>query len=90
MPEGPSIHLTIGDYVAQLHNPLSFPNQAFVVMHRLMPFPSRISCLGTDLKGCKQVFTLLEAVYGRFDEIAKKKGVFKVETIGDCYVAAAG
>ena len=37
-----------------------------------------------------QVFTLLEAVYGRFDEIAKKKGVFKVETIGDCYVAAAG
>lgn len=29
-------------------------------------------------------------MYGRFDEIAKKKGVFKVETIGDCYVAATG
>ena len=37
-----------------------------------------------------QVFILLETVYGRFDDIAKKKGVFKVETIGDCYVAATG
>lgn len=37
-----------------------------------------------------QVFQLLEALYGAFDVIAKKKGVFKVETIGDCYVAAAG
>lgn len=37
-----------------------------------------------------QVFELLETIYGRFDIIAKKKGVFKVETIGDCYVAATG
>lgn len=37
-----------------------------------------------------QVFELLETVYRRFDRIAKKKGIFKVETIGDCYVAAAG
>jgi len=37
-----------------------------------------------------QVFELLETVYGRFDKIAKRKGVFKVETIGDCYVAATG
>jgi class 3 adenylate cyclase len=36
------------------------------------------------------VFTLLEAVYSTFDKIAKKRRVFKVETIGDCYVAAAG
>ena len=36
------------------------------------------------------VFELLETVYGRFDDIANKKGVFKVETIGDCYVAATG
>ena len=34
-----------------------------------------------------QVFTLLETVYGTFDNIAHKRGVFKVETIGDCYVA---
>ena len=32
-----------------------------------------------------QVFLLLEAVYDSFDKIAKKNGVFKVETIGDCY-----
>lgn len=33
-----------------------------------------------------QVFTLLEAVYHAFDVIARRRGVFKVETVGDCYV----
>ena len=37
-----------------------------------------------------QVFTLLETVYLAFDKIAKRKRVFKVETVGDCYVAVAG
>jgi hypothetical protein len=37
-----------------------------------------------------QVFTLLETVYRAFDEIAKKRRVFKVETVGDCYVAVTG
>eukprot|EP00934_Nitzschia_sp_Nitz4_P002763 Nitzschia sp. Nitz4//scaffold207_size38617//10//3538//NITZ4_007669-RA/size38617-snap-gene-0.0-mRNA-1//1//CDS//3329541587//2753//frame0 len=37
-----------------------------------------------------QVFTLLESLYNNFDVIARKRRVFKVETIGDCYVAAAG
>lgn len=37
-----------------------------------------------------QVFTLLETVYGVFDKLAKKQGVFKVETIGDCYLAVTG
>jgi class 3 adenylate cyclase len=37
-----------------------------------------------------QVFQLLESVYAAFDAIAKKRGVFKVETIGDCYVAVVG
>ncbi|KAL7567071.1 hypothetical protein ACA910_002795 [Epithemia clementina (nom. ined.)] len=37
-----------------------------------------------------QVFTLLETVYRAFDLIAKKRGVFKVETVGDCYVAVCG
>ena len=32
-----------------------------------------------------QVFRLLEAIYHAFDEIAKRRKVFKVETIGDCY-----
>jgi class 3 adenylate cyclase len=36
------------------------------------------------------VFTLLENIYGAMDKEAKKLGVFKVETIGDCYVAATG
>jgi class 3 adenylate cyclase len=37
-----------------------------------------------------QVFVLLETIYKAFDEIAKRRRVFKVETIGDCYVAVAG
>jgi class 3 adenylate cyclase len=37
-----------------------------------------------------QVFQLLETIYHAFDKIAKKKRVFKVETIGDCYVAVTG
>lgn len=37
-----------------------------------------------------QLFLLLETVYSAFDKIANKLGVYKVETIGDCYVAATG
>ena len=37
-----------------------------------------------------QVFILLETLYSAFDAIAKRRRIFKVETIGDCYVAAAG
>jgi Adenylate and Guanylate cyclase catalytic domain len=33
------------------------------------------------------VFTLLETIYGAFDEIAAQRKVFKVETVGDSYVA---
>jgi Adenylate and Guanylate cyclase catalytic domain len=37
-----------------------------------------------------QVFRLLENLYYAFDRIAKERRVFKVETIGDCYVAVVG
>jgi class 3 adenylate cyclase len=37
-----------------------------------------------------QVFILLETLYGAFDAVAARRGVFKVETIGDSYVAVAG
>ncbi|KAG7363095.1 family 3 adenylate cyclase [Nitzschia inconspicua] len=38
----------------------------------------------------EQVFALLQTLYQSFDRLAKKRGVFKVETIGDCYVAVTG
>eukprot|EP00980_Cylindrotheca_fusiformis_P012967 scaffold3236_cov66-Cylindrotheca_fusiformis.AAC.33 len=38
----------------------------------------------------QQVFILLENIYGAFDKIAYRHGVFKVETVGDCYVGVAG
>eukprot|EP00538_Stauroneis_constricta_P012653 CAMPEP_0119570456 /NCGR_PEP_ID=MMETSP1352-20130426/43621_1 /TAXON_ID=265584 /ORGANISM="Stauroneis constricta, Strain CCMP1120" /LENGTH=1121 /DNA_ID=CAMNT_0007620125 /DNA_START=581 /DNA_END=3943 /DNA_ORIENTATION=- len=37
-----------------------------------------------------QVFTFLERIFSSFDHIAKTRRVFKVETVGDCYVAATG
>eukprot|EP00934_Nitzschia_sp_Nitz4_P006775 Nitzschia sp. Nitz4//scaffold127_size64804//37229//39533//NITZ4_006180-RA/size64804-augustus-gene-0.59-mRNA-1//-1//CDS//3329534762//6765//frame0 len=37
-----------------------------------------------------QVFKLLETLYKAFDKNAKRLDVFKVETIGDCYVAVTG
>eukprot|EP00980_Cylindrotheca_fusiformis_P014136 scaffold3716_cov69-Cylindrotheca_fusiformis.AAC.21 len=37
-----------------------------------------------------QVFVLLETIYGGFDKHAYRHNVFKVETVGDCYVAVAG
>eukprot|EP00980_Cylindrotheca_fusiformis_P009279 scaffold2032_cov122-Cylindrotheca_fusiformis.AAC.1 len=37
-----------------------------------------------------QVFILLETLYGEFDKHAYRHSVFKVETVGDCYVAVAG
>jgi class 3 adenylate cyclase len=37
-----------------------------------------------------QVFMLLQTLFHFFDNIARKWGVFKVETIGDCYVAVTG
>ena len=37
-----------------------------------------------------QVFVLLETIYRAFDKIAQRRKVFKVETIGDCYVAVCG
>lgn len=37
-----------------------------------------------------QVFTILETIYKAFDKTAKRRKVFKVETVGDCYVAVTG
>ena len=37
-----------------------------------------------------EIFTLLQTLYHDFDMIGKEMKVFKVETIGDCYVAATG
>ena len=33
-----------------------------------------------------EVFMLLETLYMSFDEAAKRLGVCKIETIGDCYL----
>jgi class 3 adenylate cyclase len=35
-----------------------------------------------------QVFTLLEGIYSKFDRVAHRRKVFKVEVVGDCYVVS--
>jgi class 3 adenylate cyclase len=37
-----------------------------------------------------EVFLLLETIFYEFDVLASKRNIFKVETVGDCYVAVAG
>ena len=37
-----------------------------------------------------QVFLLLESLFRAFDDCASRRRVFKVETVGDCYVAVTG
>jgi class 3 adenylate cyclase len=44
----------------------------------------------SSTRGPEHVFTLLETVYQAFDKAAKLRKVFKVETIGDCYLAVTG
>ena len=38
----------------------------------------------------EHVFMLLEALYSQFDNATRELGIFKVETIGDCYMAVCG
>lgn len=37
-----------------------------------------------------EVFTLLESIFVEFDRIAKEMGVYKLSTVGDCYIAVTG
>jgi class 3 adenylate cyclase len=61
-----------------------FPNSTIIFMD-IVGFTSWSSA-----REPTQVFILLETLFGAFDEIAKRRRVFKVETIGDCYVAVTG
>ena len=44
----------------------------------------------SSMREASQVFTLLEGIFQSFDAIARRLGVFKIETVGDCYVAVCG
>jgi class 3 adenylate cyclase len=71
----------------------------FVRSEPIADFLPMISVVFADISGFtawsserepSQVFQLLETVYRAFDRLACKCGVFKLETTGDCYVAATG
>jgi len=50
------------------------------------PLFAKIISAWSSVREPSQVFTLLETLYRAFDDIAKERRVFKVETIGDWYV----
>ncbi|GLI63538.1 hypothetical protein VaNZ11_006527, partial [Volvox africanus] len=59
----------------------------------------QVTLLFADIKGftpmCKEVeprvvMSMLNDLYSRYDKMLDKFGVFKVETIGDCYFVAGG
>ena len=60
---------------------------------------SAVTILFADIKGFtawaatqepERVFATLETLYGLFDALCKKWGIFKVETVGDEYMAVSG
>lgn len=44
----------------------------------------------SDRLGPRQVVSMLNDVFGRFDEISSKHAVEKIKTIGDCYMVVGG
>jgi len=75
-----------------------------VVVKSRRNLPSNIRChaalvMFADVEGFtawssvrepSQVFTLLETIFAAYDRVAMRRRVFKVETVGDCYVAVSG
>ncbi|MBK8264519.1 MAG: response regulator [Nannocystis sp.] len=41
-------------------------------------------------RGARQIFELLDRLYTSFDALSERHGLYKVETIGDCYVVVGG
>lgn len=67
--------------------------------HNIARHHECVSVMFCDIVGftsmCKQlqpsqVMTMLNAIYGEFDNASKTYNVFKLETVGDCYVAVCG
>jgi class 3 adenylate cyclase len=44
----------------------------------------------STLREPSQVFVLLESIFAEFDALAKRRRVYKVEVVGDCYVGVCG
>jgi class 3 adenylate cyclase len=73
-----------GDIVSSKPNAVLFP-ETTIMFADMAGFTA-----WSSTRGPVEVFELLETVYRSFDVIAARRRVFKVETIGDCYVAVAG
>jgi Adenylate and Guanylate cyclase catalytic domain len=74
------------DHGCMMSHPIAdlFPN-CTVMFADIAGFTAWSSTRGPEL-----VFVLLQSLYQRYDQIAKRRKVFKVETIGDCYLAVTG
>eukprot|EP00526_Cylindrotheca_closterium_P004051 CAMPEP_0113631926 /NCGR_PEP_ID=MMETSP0017_2-20120614/16591_1 /TAXON_ID=2856 /ORGANISM="Cylindrotheca closterium" /LENGTH=1166 /DNA_ID=CAMNT_0000542455 /DNA_START=14 /DNA_END=3514 /DNA_ORIENTATION=+ /assembly_acc=CAM_ASM_000147 len=88
-----------GDHKDELLDPRDFGTSNMIGSAPLADLFPNTTVIFADIVGFtawssarepSQVFVLLETIYNAFDKIAYRHGVFKVETVGDCYVAVAG
>ena len=81
-----------GDVTERKH--LNYGGEACFSCRACLPYIACITNSGftswSSTRSPTDVFRLLETLFGAFDKIALRRGVFKVETIGDCYVAVTG
>jgi len=95
---------TMSNAVQQLIGPLTAPQTVnpLTVTKKAAPIAdlfTETTIMFADIAGFTKwssthepcdVFTLLETIFNAFDKIADRRRVFKVETVGDCYVAVCG
>jgi Adenylate and Guanylate cyclase catalytic domain len=65
---------------------LKFPSVLTFSYHQITVADVSGFTAWSSIRDPHQVFTLLESIFQAFDAIAKRYGVYKVETVGDCYV----
>lgn len=99
MKGGMDPHSGVNSISNQLGLPSALTSEGLFGSKPIADFHAHVTIMSLDLKGFtawssvrepSQVFTLLEVIYYSFDAIAKRRRIFKVETQGDTYVAAAG
>ena len=80
-----------GDMLQTISNPGTSKPMADLYLNTTIIFADVVGFTAwSSVREPSQVFSLLETIYGAFDDIAKQRKVFKVETVGDCYVAVSG
>eukprot|EP00934_Nitzschia_sp_Nitz4_P006074 Nitzschia sp. Nitz4//scaffold50_size126154//2557//6191//NITZ4_003666-RA/size126154-augustus-gene-0.111-mRNA-1//1//CDS//3329553641//6064//frame0 len=89
----------LGQSDGDFTDPLEVSRQSGIISRPIADLHPSVSVIFADIANFtawssvrepSQVFLLLETLYNSFDLLTKRYSIFKVETIGDCYVAVSG